>query len=394
MQPVPNGMVFKPKALLSHARFDIIAVGSCRLSILRSRSFFQRGQVMDRRRAFTLIELLVVIAIIAILIGLLLPAVQKVRNAADRLRCVNNLKQIGLALHSYHDQKGTLPPAIAEPAAPTYISPQFKYVSWLARILPFVEQKSLYDSGLPVQSTGVAQSMVQAFKSQDTTGANPYNSEDPFTSPPHRGLGTVMDLYKCPSDARQYLAQYADGLTVAFTGYLANNGTNAKDRDGVIYWNSKVALLDITDGTSNTLMVGERPPSADLVFGWWYAGAGQWNVNSSIGEVDSGSCDVSMGTAEFNYQQNSIQPEDSCPKGPYAFGQVVQAPPGMGYPQFNGPGTASNPCDQFHYWSLHFTGSNFLFGDGAVRFLTYDTSPVLMQALGTRAGGETANPPG
>ena len=209
---------------------------------------------MDRRRAFTLIELLVVIAIIAVLIGLLLPAVQKIRTTAERMKCVNNLKQIGLALHSYNDQSGSLPPAIAEPMAPLYKQPQFQWVSWMARILPFVEQRALYDSGKPAAGTGVGQAMVQAFASQG--GSSP----DPFNSPPHMGLGTVMNIYKCPSDDREYVAAYADGLTVAFTAYLGNNGTRAATRDGVLYWNSHVALTDISDGTSNTLMVGERPP--------------------------------------------------------------------------------------------------------------------------------------
>jgi prepilin-type processing-associated H-X9-DG protein len=150
----------------------------------------------------------------------------------------------------------------------------------------------------------------------------------------------------------------------------------------------------VTDGTSNTLLVGERPPSADLVFGWWYAGAGQWNANNSIGEVNSGSCDVTMGGAELNLQTNGIQPEDSCPgqaSNPYYFGQVYNPPPSYGV--FKGPGSILNPCDQFHYWSLHTNGSNFLFGDGAVRFLIYDTPPALMVAMSTRAGGEPANPP-
>src|SRR5689334_10659933 len=98
---------------------------------------------MPRRRAFTLIELLVVIAIIAILIGLLLPAVQKVRSTAERLRCTNNLKQIGLALHTYHDQNGTFPPALTETTA-ARPKVEYPYISWMARILPYVEQSAMY----------------------------------------------------------------------------------------------------------------------------------------------------------------------------------------------------------------------------------------------------------
>jgi prepilin-type N-terminal cleavage/methylation domain-containing protein/prepilin-type processing-associated H-X9-DG protein len=330
---------------------------------------------MNRRRAFSLIELLVVIAIIAVLIGLLLPAVQKVRTAAERMKCVNNLKQIGLALHGYHDLKGSLPPGIAEPGAPGYQPVQYQWISWMARILPFVEQPAMYKN------------MQAAYASQGAA----ISGGDPFNNPPHTGLATVMNIYKCPSDPREYLASYADGLTVAFTAYLGNNGRNARTLDGMLYWNSHVAFTDVTDGTSNTLLAGERPPSADLVFGWWYAGAGQWNANRNIGEDNSGSCDVTMGGAELNLQTNGIEPEDSCPVGPYAFGSVYNPPANYGV--FKGPGSINNPCDQFHYWSLHTNGSNFLFGDGAVRFLIYDTPPALMSAMSTRAGGEPVSPP-
>jgi prepilin-type processing-associated H-X9-DG protein len=187
-----------------------------------------------------------------------------------------------------------------------------------------------------------------------------------------------MDIYKCPSDSREYLAQYAqDGLTIAFTAYLAVNGRNLRDvtttYHGMIFWNSQVKFLDVTDGLSNTLMVGERPPSADLVFGWWYAGAGQYD---SFTNRNTGSSDVDLGAAEFNLQADSYS--SSCGKGgPFSYG----------------PGQLNDPCDQFHFWSLHTNGSNFLFGDGAVRFLTYDTPQQLMIALSTRAGGEAASPP-
>src|SRR5438093_2931265 len=130
------------------------------------------------RPAFTLIEVLVVIAIIGTLIGLLLPAVQKVREVTYRIYCQNSLKQIGLALHNYHDTNGRFPPAIAE--ATSGPRAQWQWVSWLARILPYVEQP------------GLARDMDQAFMSQ---GSMP----DPFSSPPHSPLGTVVPLYRCPA---------------------------------------------------------------------------------------------------------------------------------------------------------------------------------------------------
>jgi prepilin-type N-terminal cleavage/methylation domain-containing protein len=301
------------------------------------------------RGAFTLIEVLVVIAIIGTLIGLLLPAVQKVRDVTYRIYCQNSLKQMGLALHHYHDTNGRFPPAIAETTSGARL--QWQWVSWMARILPYVEQP------------GLARDMDQAFMAQ---GSMP----DPFLNPPHRGLSTVVPLYRCPADDRQYVATYAGGLTVAFTGYLGINGSNLRSYDGILHWNSKVRVSDVIDGTSNTLMVGERPPSFDLVFGWWYSGAGQWDY--SFGEIrNSGSSDVTLGGAELNIRSNGIPEMTACPTGPYTFK----------------PGTIREPCDQFHFWSLHHGGSNFVMGDGAVRFLTYDAAPIF-DALSTRDKGE------
>jgi prepilin-type N-terminal cleavage/methylation domain-containing protein/prepilin-type processing-associated H-X9-DG protein len=316
-----------------------------------------RDSAVMTRRALSLIEVIVVIAILGVLIALLLPAVQKVRDTALRLYCVNSLKQIGLALHGYHDTEGQFPPAITEEFAPRPRDPM-QWVSWLARILPYVEQPALHAD------------MKRAFAGQ---GAFP----DPFRNPPHAGLSTVVPLYRCPADDRQYQATYAGGLTVAFTGYLGVSGTNLRALDGVLYWKSKVRLADITDGASNTLLAGERPPSFDLVFGWWYAGAGQWDYASGPNVRNTGSSDVTLGAAEVNIRSNGIPQMNACPPGPYAYGR----------------GTIFEPCDQFHFWSLHSGGSNFLLGDGAVRPIAYDVPPTLLPALATRAGNEAAGVP-
>ncbi len=306
----------------------------------------------SRRSGFSLIELLVVIAIIAVLIGLLLPAVQKVRDAAARTYCTSGLKQIGLALHQYHDTHGTFPPAIVDRGVAW---DKFWEVSWLARILPYVEQQPLYEN------------MVAAFQSQG-------NRPNPFRNPPHRGFSTVMPLYRCPSDSRQYVAtrvvERTFVFTVAFTGYLGVNGQNLRSLDGVLHWNSRVALRDITDGASNTVVAGERPPSWDLLFGWWYAGAAQWDL--AFRPVrNTGSADVTLGAAEINVRSAPIPELTACPIGPYTFQ----------------PGTIANPCSQFHFWSLHSGGSNFLFADGSVRFLNY-TAASILPALATRNQGE------
>jgi prepilin-type N-terminal cleavage/methylation domain-containing protein/prepilin-type processing-associated H-X9-DG protein len=289
---------------------------------------------MTRRGApggFTLIELLVVIAIIGVLIGLLLPAVQKVRSAANRVRCQNNLKQIGLALHNYHGVHGSFPPGTTPPAGPTY------YMSWMTRLLPYLEQEALW-------------TISQAAWVTDN---------NPWHNPPHVGLSKVNNAYICVGDGREMIASYAQGITVAFTGYLGVSGTDSARADGVLYANSAVRFADIIDGSSNTLAVGERPPSADLVYGWWYAGAGQPSAYI-------GSCDVVMGVQEKNISIGA------CAPGPYTFTQ----------------GTINDDCDQFHYWSVHEGGTNFLFADGSVHFLGYSAASVV-PALATRAGGET-----
>ncbi len=155
----------------------------------------------------------------------------------------------------------------------------------------------------------------------------------------------------------------AYGLNVAFTDYLGVEGINQNRKDGVLFLDSTVRFADITDGTSNTLAVGERPPSTDGWYGWWYAG---WGQNQD------GSADMVLGVREKNYSARAA----SCPIGPYEYG----------------PGRPDNMCDTFHFWSHHPGGANFLFADGSVHFLPYSARAV-MRALATRAGGEAVLPP-
>jgi prepilin-type N-terminal cleavage/methylation domain-containing protein/prepilin-type processing-associated H-X9-DG protein len=313
------------------------------------RSVYPRS---DTRRGFTLIELLVVIAIIAILIGLLLPAVQKVRDAAARMKCSNNLKQMGLALHNYHDSNGKFPAGVA------YTFPYY-YWSWMAQMMPYYEQDNLYR-----QADTWARGSTYQYQWWPWGGfwLNPMTPANP-------ALGVKLQTLICPSDGREdtILAGSQAGLngSVAFTGYLAVGGISAdfsnntnRGQLGILYWTSTTKMTDISDGTSNTLMVGERPPSTDLYYGWWFAGAG-WD-GSGVG-------DVILGAREYNYAASL-----GCSSTYVGFQQ----------------GRFNNPCDQAHFWSPHTGGGNFAMGDGSVRFYTYAGANTVLPQLSTMMGGE------
>jgi prepilin-type processing-associated H-X9-DG protein/prepilin-type N-terminal cleavage/methylation domain-containing protein len=292
----------------------------------------------SRSTAFTLIELLLVIAIVGVLLGLTAAAVQRVRVTASRARCQNQLRQIGLSLHNYHDTQGALPPGVS------YLdnTDPFPFMSWLTRLLPYLEEQARWTEAR------------QAF-------AQDRNFLD---DPPHALLSSPLTHFACPADGRAGAAmQLPSGRTVAFTSYLGMEGRNQFSQDGVLFLDSKVRLVDIRDGTSVTLMVGERPPSANGKLGWWYAGWGQGQ---------DGSGDMVLGVREKNIGVAA----PGCPAGPYHF--VA--------------GRFNNQCDAFHFWSPHPGGANFAFADGSVHFLSYSADSIL-PALATRAGGEVVSLP-
>jgi prepilin-type N-terminal cleavage/methylation domain-containing protein/prepilin-type processing-associated H-X9-DG protein len=293
-----------------------------------------------RRPGFSLIEALVVVAIISVLVGLTLAGVQRVRSSAARAQCQNNLRQIGLGLANYHAAHGRLPVGVTKTPEPD----SFPLMSWHTRLLPFVEQD-------PVWRQAVEAALTHPQKFSD--------------DPPHP-FTTVIPIYGCPADARVRQPVMArNRLRVALTSYLGVDGTRHTRRDGVLFRDSKVRFADITDGTSNTLMVGERPPSPDMWVGWWYAGYG----------VDfNGTADLVLGARERNSVRDPEFPD--C---------------GQGFAHFK-PGRFDSICDVMHFWSPHPTGANFLFADGSVRFLGYSADDIL-PALATRAGGEAVTLP-
>jgi prepilin-type N-terminal cleavage/methylation domain-containing protein/prepilin-type processing-associated H-X9-DG protein len=276
-----------------------------------------------KRKGFTLIELLVVIAIIAILIGLLVPAVQKVRESAARIQCSNNLKQIGLALHNFHDTYkrfpsgimvaiGTGSGAVLPSSCPRCQQPPIpgKWGSWLTWILPYMEQRNLYNE---LKLDG---------------------REYGYCLGPTSPGATVVPAYICPSD-------YVPKTTIQYgtyyfgvNSYFGNAGTKAwpvstASLNGVLYYNSRVRITDITDGTSNTLMAGERfssdPAVADVNLSDWrgwawtnynsggdHLGDTSWPINSpaSLIGVDSRKCNFGSGHtggANFVLCDGSVQ---------------------------------------------------------------------------------------
>lgn len=284
------------------------------------------------RGAFTLLELLVALGLIATLLALLLPAVQSARAAAAKVECANNLKQLALALHAYHNTHQALPPGMSLEGGRS----PMPFLNWHARVLPYLEQQSLWRD-------------IQVAYAED---------REFLYIPPHWHRTTRVPTFVCPADMRARDGALISYFHIAFTSYLGNLGLDLRRPNGVLFLDSRVRLGEITDGTSNTLLIGERPPSADYVFGWWYAGWGQ---------KQTGSLESVLGARERNEYYSE------CPSGPFDFG----------------PAGWNDLCDTFHFWSRHRGGCNFAFGDGSVRFLSYSASSVL-PALATRAGGEPA----
>jgi hypothetical protein len=249
------------------------------------------------------------------------------------MQCSNNLKQIGLALHNYHDTYQQLP-APRGTHTPTPLFTEFR--GWMCEILPFIEQDNLY--------------------------------RQMYTTPWFVGFfatfNTPVKTYLCPADPRNLLM--IPSGNGALTSYL---GVTGSDNDVNLQFNGPtngifdiaspgIRLTDITDGTSNTLMVGERPPSADLFLGWW--GASDYDTLLSARQL---------------------------------YGDISGAS-GCVLPGLYRPGRSTGPCngDDNHFWSFHTDGGNWLLGDGSVRFLPYSASALTIP-LASRNGGEVASVP-
>jgi prepilin-type N-terminal cleavage/methylation domain-containing protein/prepilin-type processing-associated H-X9-DG protein len=317
---------------------------------------------MRRRSGFTLIELLVVIAIIAVLIGLLLPAVQKVREAAARTQCLNNLKQLGLAMHTYHDANKSFPSGYLNQTSPQYpATPSFLFRrSAVAKNAPYVEQSNLYnalDMTIPLY--------------QDTAGT--VFPQNQF------GVAQTVKLFLCPSD--QYtVASPGFGPTnyVACLGSGANGGTRTAG-DGIFYNNSSVRMTEITDGTSNTAMMSEQ------ILG--PGGAAPTSAAQVDVRLHYASLRVRQPVTDALCQGATVWLSDRGAR--WADGEVQYAMYDHHYP----PNPPVWDCVAIEYsWkparSRHTGGVNLLLADGSVRFVSNGVNPVTWQGVGSRNGGE------
>jgi len=323
---------------------------------------------VTHRRAFTLIELLVVIAIIAILIGLLVPAVQKVRDAAARTQCANNLKQLGLAIHNYISAFNTFPDNKTysyDPTGPSW--------SWLANTLPMVEQRTLY-SQLKIPVNNIDQSLTAITQSAPIyrCPADPYSQGMPVQLPANYDMNDPT-LGPLTYSVGNYKANMGSNWGGDAPGgplwwgtdpqWCNANPTNPNPAttydgcgfgDGVI-WDYKnpnapngrpIKILDVSDGTSNTIMLGESAAGIDYMNSWQHA-------DSSI--------------ATTVYPPNCKNP---------ATGQPY--PPDMWY-------------NQYGFTSWHSGGVNFAMTDGSVRFISDNIDLTTFRAMGTRGAGDRVN---
>jgi prepilin-type N-terminal cleavage/methylation domain-containing protein/prepilin-type processing-associated H-X9-DG protein len=308
------------------------------------------------RRGFTLIELLVVIAIIAILIGLLLPAVQKVREAAARMKCSNNLKQVGLALHNYHDVNQKFPPGQFNPYT-AEINP-WNRSCWVQPTLPFLEQANLY-ANYEAAKTSTYGSLLATKK--ETLVPPLVCPSDPASPKTDTIDGNVTIVGTTEKQGLHTNVVVCSGNTSWTSPALANTTyLNATNLNGLFYIQSKTRITDATDGSSNTLMLSEivivRDTSVNDLRGRYN---NSWYGNSWFSTLNPPNSSVSD---QVGYQGVSLTPW--------------------------APSTTNSSGSNMSARSYHSGGVNAAMADGSIRFIRNSINATAYNAMGTAAKGE------
>jgi prepilin-type N-terminal cleavage/methylation domain-containing protein/prepilin-type processing-associated H-X9-DG protein len=311
------------------------------------------------RRGFTLIELLVVIAIIAVLIALLLPAVQQAREAARRAQCINNLKQIGLALHNYHDSVSAFPPGLI--SRPDLVSgdntgPGWGW-GWASMIMPVLEQGVLSNAinyslpiEVPANQTARLARLATFVCPTDACFVPQFTVVDQNTT--NVTLGNSI----CDVASSSYVGCFGKSDPSSLYPYTTTDDPPGRDNaEGLFFRNRSFTIAAIIEGTSQTLAAGEK--SQNLAQATW------------TGAVTAAAVPITKLQAE-----DGLSPESSD--------ALVVAHTG----ELDGPNSRPALADQS--WSLHPGGANFLFADGSVRFLKEKRPLAVFQAMAKRAGGE------
>jgi prepilin-type N-terminal cleavage/methylation domain-containing protein/prepilin-type processing-associated H-X9-DG protein len=338
---------------------------------------------IQKRQGFTLIELLVVIAIIGILIGLLLPAVQKVREAASRMKCTNNLKQIGLALHGYHDVNNVFPPGYIDgntnPASTPNndVGPGW---GWASFLLPYLEQGNVYNQihfSMPILSQPISQLPLAIFQCPSDGYQMPVTLYDSTFSNPigtvaHGNYAGCNGWVECFNNAGGGYNPSSDGGSAED----GDSGGTGQSGDGLFYRNSRNRIANVTDGLSNTIVVGER--------------CAAHSPTTWTGAVTGARCPAWMATTPWTTPYTP--PSQAMNNGNGSAYDNADYDEALVLAHCN---ATHLPCadqpfqDPDTYWSMHTgPGANFLFGDGSVHFLTRSIDPYTYQHMATIAGGE------